>query len=235
MLLMLSNHLWGGAACTLTISRMSSGVLSPSPCLACTHTPGTSDTWLVGAFKAISIDTASAQGKQKGRRLDDHEGGYLQDEAWSVYDGQIGAIGVLSPQDNWLSGYCACTAITMGDFLGSTCAECSTYIGRACGWYMHGFAVTGNVCNLYCIGEGSAPPVRARCASVIALMAAATAVSGTMGGPYSSESSACSRQRGVSALGSWTIITMRGLQSTQAHVAPTTTGHVLMHDGQRFQ
>ena len=29
------SHLCGGAAWALTISRMSSGVLSPSPCLAC--------------------------------------------------------------------------------------------------------------------------------------------------------------------------------------------------------
>ena len=85
------------------------------------HTHTRHVRYLVGwSLHAISIDTASAQGKQKGRRLDDHEGGYLQNEAWSVYDGQIGAVGVLSPQDNWLSGYCACTAITMGDLLGST-------------------------------------------------------------------------------------------------------------------
>ena len=82
---------------------------------------------------------------------------------------------------------------------------------------------------MFCIWEGSAPPVRARCASVIALMAAAMAVSGTIGGPYSSESSSCSRQRGVSALGSWTIITMRGLQSIGVRVVLITVGHVLMH------
>ena len=39
-------------------------------------------------------------------------------------------------------------------------------------------------------------PVRCRCFSVMALMASATALSGTIGGPYSSESSSCSRHRG---------------------------------------
>ena len=64
--------------------------------------------------------SASAQGEQKGTRPDERGKLHLQDEAWSVYDGQIGAIGILSPQDNWLSRYCACTAITMGSFLVST-------------------------------------------------------------------------------------------------------------------
>lgn len=72
------------------------------------------------------------------------------------------------------------------------------------------------------IQQGRRPPVHARCFSVMDLIAAATAVSGTMGGPYSSESSSCRRQRGFSALGSCTIITMRGLHGMSLIISART-------------
>ena len=44
--------------------------------------------------------------------------------------------------------------------------------------------------------EDTVVPFFLRCASVIALIAPATALAGSMGGPYSSESSSWSLQRG---------------------------------------
>lgn len=57
-----------------------------------------------------------------------------------------------------------------------------------------------------------APPSLIRCSSVLFTIASATAVSGIMGGPYSSEASSCSLQRGSLAVGSWYIWTMSGLR-----------------------
>lgn len=58
--------------------------------------------------------------------------------------------------------------------------------------------------------DTAALPNCRRCSLVRFMMASATAVSGMMGGPYSSLSSSCSLHRGSGAVGSCTICTIRG-------------------------
>ena len=53
-------------------------------------------------------------------------------------------------------------------------------------------------------------PKACMCFSVRCLISSATAVSGMMGGPYSSESSSCNRHRGCRAVGSCTIWQISG-------------------------
>lgn len=78
------------------------------------------------------------------------------------------------------------------------------------------------------LAETGAPMVR-RCLSVISLMASDTTVSGMMRGPYSSESSSCSRHLGCSAVGSCTIWTMRGL------LVPISTSRTLNRNYKQTQ
>lgn len=103
-------HLWGGEACCLTICRMSSGVLSASPFLACNmklffyHNAHwklrkvCEELCVVYWLDTRSMDNSNCCGWTSsctGHSCEkDTALTYLKNEAWRVNDGQVWAVGI---------------------------------------------------------------------------------------------------------------------------------------------
>lgn len=162
-----------GAACALTIARMSSGVVSASPLRACAGGGAAANTrerskqaW---AGQAAAIQAQATAQFESCFKPQQRPSTNLQNEARRVHDGQVGAVGKLGAHDDGLQSGRGERKRECGCEWARRAPECPLLSGCPSTQQQHGART---------LALTVAPSLR-RCASVRSRMASAMAASGT--------------------------------------------------------